>query len=328
MPKVSVCIPTYNSAPFLAQTIDTILSQTFNDFELIIIDDASRDETVDIIRLYAEADPRIVFIRNERNLGLAGNFNRCLELAQGELIKYVLADDYFLHSEALSLFVRAMEDPKISLAASGRLVVDKDGIPLRVASHYREGLCRPGIDIIRDGLFRFHNSIGEPTAVIFRRSQAKRGFDSRYRQILDLEMWFHLLEQGRFFYLADPLVAFRVHDGQMTQVNKRTQNALGDSLLLIEEWCDRPYVRPRKLLRIYLLLKYCRNMLRLAKEGRLEISKSRELVRRFFPLWMFYAMQPVFKVMRRYFNRPSRALRGHKMRRSPTTFRRSLGDGS
>lgn len=84
MPKISVCIPGYNYARYLPGAIESILSQEFSDFELIIQDDCSRDYTPETVRKYL-SDGRIVFGVNERNLGLEGNWDRCLQKARGRL---------------------------------------------------------------------------------------------------------------------------------------------------------------------------------------------------------------------------------------------------
>jgi glycosyltransferase involved in cell wall biosynthesis len=92
-PRVSIGLPVYNGQRFIRATIDSILAQTFTDFELIICDNCSNDATERICRDYAAGDPRIRYFRNERNLGPAPNYNRCFELARAELFKWSAADD-------------------------------------------------------------------------------------------------------------------------------------------------------------------------------------------------------------------------------------------
>ena len=92
-PIVSVCIPTYNGSQFLKECIESILAQTFSNFELLIIDDRSSDNTIDLAEEYATRDSRIKVTINTQNLGLVGNWNRCLEIARGEWIKFVFQDD-------------------------------------------------------------------------------------------------------------------------------------------------------------------------------------------------------------------------------------------
>src|SRR6187551_3097335 len=107
MPKVSVLIPTYNSAPFLDDAIRSVLDQTFTDFELIIVDNCSTDNSKAVISQYL-SDDRIKFYVNEKNIGSNGNFNKCFSLANGEYVKCLCSDDK-LHPELLHRFVAIME---------------------------------------------------------------------------------------------------------------------------------------------------------------------------------------------------------------------------
>ena len=94
MPRVSVILPAYNAEAYLKEAIDSILNQTFPDFQLIVINDCSTDGTEEIIRQYA--DPRLVPVKNEKNLGIAATLNRGLSLAQGDYIARMDADDISL----------------------------------------------------------------------------------------------------------------------------------------------------------------------------------------------------------------------------------------
>ena len=90
-PRVSVVMAVYNGAPYVAQGIESLLSQTFGDFELIVVNDGSTDGTAEIVRRFD--DPRVRFVENERNLGLAPSLNRGLALARGEFVARQDADD-------------------------------------------------------------------------------------------------------------------------------------------------------------------------------------------------------------------------------------------
>lgn len=93
MAKVSIGIPVRNGARYLAETIDSVLSQTYTDFELIISDNASSDQTSEICKNYAENDSRVRYYRNDRNIGAAKNFNRAFALSSGEYFKWLSSDD-------------------------------------------------------------------------------------------------------------------------------------------------------------------------------------------------------------------------------------------
>jgi glycosyltransferase involved in cell wall biosynthesis len=93
-PKVSVLMPAYNAEKYLGEAIDSILNQTFTDFECIIIDDCSTDNTWKIIQKYAKKDSRIVGVQNKNNLGIAGNLNKAISLSKGKYLARMDADDW------------------------------------------------------------------------------------------------------------------------------------------------------------------------------------------------------------------------------------------
>src|SRR6185369_14491682 len=92
-PRLTIGLPVYNGAKFIRATIDSILSQTFTDFEVIICDNASTDATSQICAEYAARDPRVRHVRNQTNIGPAPNYQKCVDLARGELFKWQAADD-------------------------------------------------------------------------------------------------------------------------------------------------------------------------------------------------------------------------------------------
>jgi len=112
-PKVSIGLPVYNGENYLRNALESILDQTFRDFEVIISDNASTDRTGEICREYAAKDPRIRYCRNDRNLGAAGNFNRAFELSSGEYFKWAAHDDV-IERDFLSSCVSVLdEDPSV-----------------------------------------------------------------------------------------------------------------------------------------------------------------------------------------------------------------------
>ncbi len=216
-PKISVCLPTYHYAQYLPQAIDSVLCQTFTDFELLITDDCSTDSSDEILQAYARRDSRIRYIRHQKNLGMVENWNYCLRQAKGQYIKFLFGDDYFVSDQTLKKMLSVMEaDASISLVSSARTIVDEQSVKTAVWGYDNKDLVVGGFSAIQHCLLRHDNLIGEPTAVMFRAAQSRRGFNRHYRQIVDLEMWFHLLEQGRYAFLAEPLCAFRLHHRQQT----------------------------------------------------------------------------------------------------------------
>ena len=131
-PRVSVGMPVYNGERFLAQALDSIVAQEFEDFEVIISDNASEDRTPDICRSYAARDRRIRYHRNDRNWGSARNFTRVFELSSGEYFHWAAHDD-FLAPEFLRRCVEVLDrEPAAVLCFSTMAVVDDGGGILRI----------------------------------------------------------------------------------------------------------------------------------------------------------------------------------------------------
>lgn len=162
-PLVSICIPTYQRAERIQLTLQSILSQTMTDYEIVVVDNASTDGTEEAVRAFA--DSRIRFFRNERNIGAAMNHNRCLLEAKGTYIKFIHSDDRFASDEALEkLLETARLHPDVGLITSGYAYTDPGyspgGCPLDVK--------RPqGYASLREGM-RVHN-IGLPSEWFFHR---------------------------------------------------------------------------------------------------------------------------------------------------------------
>jgi glycosyltransferase involved in cell wall biosynthesis len=241
--KVSVLIPAYNAARYLPECLASVLAQDFQDMEILVADDGSTDGTAEIIPPFAARDARLRWWRNPRNLGLTPNHNACLQAAQGEFIKFIHADDKLLHPSALTRMVAALEqDETVSLVATGAHIIDEQSRVLNRQNNFRRTGSREGKAVIVQCLEQNANIIGEPTRTLFRKSQAQRGFDPRYQQIGDTEMWFHLLEQGRFAYLAEPLFAYRIHPQQATALNRRSGAGADEHLMLLTDYHCKPWL--------------------------------------------------------------------------------------
>lgn len=242
-PKVSVIIPVYNSERFLPECLDSILAQDFRDFEILIADDGSTDNSLEIIKRYAAKDSRIRWWRNPQNLGQTRNHNVCLQEARGEFIKFVHQDDKLLSASALQKMATALaENPAAALVGSASDVIDDHSRLKERRDFFKAGVWN-GKQIIRASMEAVGNKIGEPSVVMFRKAQAARGFLNDYKQLWDLEMWYYLLEQGNFVYLAEPLCAFRQHAAQQSLVNRRHGIGQNEIWMLLETYYAKPWLR-------------------------------------------------------------------------------------
>ena len=212
-PKISVCIPTYQGRETLGQAIESVLTQSLSDLELIVIDDGSPDDTRAIVERFS--DSRLIYRRNEHNLGPQGNWNRCLELAKGKYFKLLPHDD-LLHPHCLERQVAVLDDDPeehIALVFCARDVLGPDGRVLARRSYPsgNQGLVASD-SVLRSCVRRGTNLIGEPGAVLFRKSLANRigAFDATDPYVIDLDYWFRLLAHGDAYFIDDCLASFRV----------------------------------------------------------------------------------------------------------------------
>jgi glycosyltransferase involved in cell wall biosynthesis len=215
-PLVSICIPSYCGAAHLAATIESVLAQTLTDFELVIIDDNSPDETDRLVASYT--DPRIRYLKNPRNLGPEGNWNRCLDEARGRYVKLLPQDD-LLYPDTVQRQVEVLErdeEQHIALVFGSRNIIDaqdkvvaKRGYPVG-----HQGMI-PAKDLVKRCVRFGTNLIGEPGGVLMRKALADQvgGFDGSIGYIIDLDYWVRLLAHGDAYYLAEPVSDFRVSRG-------------------------------------------------------------------------------------------------------------------
>jgi len=300
-PKISVCIPTYNYAHYISFAVESILSQKFTDFELLIVDDCSRDNTEEVVSRFLY-DKRVSFEKNERNIGLVGNWNKCLSKARGEYIKFVFADDMLASDKALSRMVRILDSaPSVSLVASARYLIDSQSRIIGLTSHFARDFTADGPEVINRCLIEFRNLIGEPTVVMFRRTDCARGFDERYQHLVDMEMWLHLLEKGLFAFIAEPLVSFRVHQGQKTKENVARLAHLDDQYLLLEEYLGKSYLHISSIMKFYLTFDVYYNSFRLWRKGVVTRVEATRIILAHYSYVQFYCYYPIYKLMRLFF---------------------------
>lgn len=196
---VSVCIPMYNNAATIERCLTSILAQQGVDFEIVVVDDDSSDDGPEIVQSLLR--PRDRLVRNRIRLGLNGNHNRCLELARGDYVQFVHADDWLLPG-ALATLAGCLADPSVGMAFAPRQVVTDDVAWQRrygnLHRHFRNLQRRnDGRTLVRQMALRgaADNWVGEPTCVMFRRALAIEagGFRDDVYLLVDLEFWLRLM---------------------------------------------------------------------------------------------------------------------------------------
>ena len=219
-PVISVIISAYNSENFIKEAIDSVLSQTFTDFEFIIINDASTDSTESIIKSYD--DPRIKLIKNDKNIGLTKSLNIGIELAKGKYIARMDADDISFPERFQKQFDFMEQNPDIDVCGSWyELFGERNGI-INTPENDRD---------IKDILF-FKNCIAHPT-VIMRKETLDKYFvkyDDGFPCSQDYELWCRVADRFKFANIPEVLLKYRVHKEQIGTAKRKEQDVYADKI--------------------------------------------------------------------------------------------------
>jgi len=225
-PRVSVVVPSYNNASFIEATIDSILGQTFEDFELVVADHSSSDGTWERLQRYS-VDPRVRLLRTHAGGGALQNWEQVTTEARGDLVKLVCGDDV-IYPDCLRLQVEAMDaNPSVVLVAAQRDLIDARGGLVKV----RRGLAGltglvAGRVAVRHTVVAGSNIFGEPACVLIRRAALERagGWDGRHPFVIDEATYANVLLRGDFFAIDTALAAFRLSSSQWSVHLARQQS--------------------------------------------------------------------------------------------------------
>jgi len=269
LPKVSILTTVYNREKYIAECIESVLASTYQDWELIIVDDQSTDQSVAIAKNYAAKDERIKVYVNEHNLGDYPNRNKAAKFAKGEYIKYLDADD-FIYPHGLEIMVKSMEQfPEGALGISQKVAEDIKPFPF---------LMTPPETFRREFLNRGVLGVG-PTGVILRRDafQNMGGFTGT-RYIGDTELWYKLAMKYPIVKMVPGLIYWRQHDDQEITRGQESffylENAFKHNISILNQK-ELPLTsleRELALTKIY--KRFSRSILRLIKDRRFKTANQ------------------------------------------------------
>lgn len=229
MPKVSVIIPNYNHAIFLKQRIDSVLNQTYKDFEVIILDDCSTDNSKEVIEGYRSHPAITHIVYNEKNSGSPfEQWNKGLKLAEGEYIWIAESDD-LSDCTFLQILVAALQNhPGSVLAYCRSRIIDEKGISCGLHmwmdalddSRWTQDFINSGSDEISQYL-RFRNTIPNASGVVFKNLGGIRDWISTEKVFSgDWQFWISILRKGDIYYYSKPLNLFRMHSNTTRDVKR------------------------------------------------------------------------------------------------------------
>lgn len=242
---VSIIMITYNRTEYLPPAIGSVLAQTFSDWELIIIDDCSADDTPELVKKFHGQDARVKYFRNENHLGISKSRNKGLALSSGKYVAVLDSDDEWLDTEKLSKQVSVMEaDGGLALLGSAVVEINEAGEEIK-----KRGYPTSDKDI-RGSMFS-HNPFIH-SSVIFKKEDAVKvgGYDENLRIGEDYDLWLKLGRAGKLANSGEFLIKYRVHDKGAT-LSDKVRGAL-DHLRIIKRYRrDYPNYFPA-LLKAYL----------------------------------------------------------------------------
>jgi glycosyltransferase involved in cell wall biosynthesis len=308
-PLVSICIPTYNAAAYLVPCLNAALSQRYPNTEILLCDDGSTDETMEIITRFQEKNPSIRLVQNAVNLGMVANWNNCVEQARGEWIKFLFQDD-LLEPGCIDEMMEACRQNNVGIAICRRNFILHDDVLPHLKKDFSEGGIIKPEDVFGKQAFisptdlalavksyPLQNILGEPTCLLFHRQLFTTAgpFNRNLKQVVDYEFIVRLgLKEGLAF-VSKTLAHFRLHGGSQSSANNQRDKAAqlrniaadtGDSIALLYQYRYHPaFAKLREVMPAKVLDDYMRQLYYSAckHRGAALVNEALEPIRKALP---------------------------------------------
>lgn len=228
-PVISVIMPVYNTEKYLGQSIESILNQTYTNFEFLIFDDGSTDSSPDIIRKYAQLDQRIIPFFSNENIGYVEHLNTGIKQARGEFIARMDSDDIALLHRFDTQLKYLNEHPNIDIVGSGAILINEEGRELRISHQETDSI------LLKWALF-FYNPFYHPSLLIRKSYFSIAGmYDVKMQPAEDRDMWLRGWFTSKFANIHQPLIKYRVHP-KSTSVEKQQLQASKSEYALLNHY--------------------------------------------------------------------------------------------
>jgi len=215
MPKISVITITYNRAKFLPEAIESVQAQTFSDWELLIIDDCSTDNTKEVAEKYIAEDARIKYFRNDENMKISKSRNRGLELAQGKYVAMLDSDDAWCDPEKLEKQYNFFENnPEYALIGGGVIVVDENGKEMKRYLDPNGNKDLKKMMLVKNPFAQ--SSIMYPRQLVIDLG----GYDIDLSGIEDYDLWMRIGKKHKVANLHKYVLKYRVHGGNISLTDR------------------------------------------------------------------------------------------------------------
>lgn len=207
-PLVSIIMPNYNNGQYLAEAIESVQNQTYTNWELVIVDDGSKDNSVDVIQKYAAGDQRIRLLVNATNKGVSASRNEGLKVGKGDFICFLDSDDIFLPNKLADQVACLLQNSSLDLVYANQLVGDEK---LNVID--KNEYFVPSIELRE---FMSIRNLFSPISVMLRRELVEKvgGFDTRLIGGEDWDYWIRCSEKTAFYHIQKTVAMYRQHATQ------------------------------------------------------------------------------------------------------------------
>ena len=240
-PFVSICIPAYKRISYLKRLLESIIIQTYKDYEVIITDDSDNDSVKDLLKEYENRLP-IRYYKNEYALGTPANWNRAISKAKGQWIKLMHDDDWFSTPESLAGFVKFADNDHPFIFSAYYTVSETSARKLHKLSEFKNTITKePGVLFAK-------NVIGPPSVTLVHKDISE-SYDERLKWRVDIEFYMRVLKQTKHYtYIDAPLINIGLNESQVTQSAINNPGIeLPEGWLLLKEYG----VKPLRNIRVY-----------------------------------------------------------------------------
>lgn len=201
-PLVSVIMPAYNSEKYIADAIDSVLAQTYRNFELILINDCSADSTLDIMNNYAQKDSRITVVSNEVNSGVSFSRNRTIRMSEGEYVAFLDSDDIWAPEKLEKQISLANSNPQASLIYTASGFIRQDGKRVDFIMHVPDKISRKEL---------LKQNVISCSSVLIKRSSIENVSMPSDKMHEDFATWLTVLKKEPYAYgIDEPLLIYRL----------------------------------------------------------------------------------------------------------------------
>jgi glycosyltransferase involved in cell wall biosynthesis len=246
LPLVCICIPTYNAAATIRETLESILAQTYSNLVVHVSDNASTDDTLKVIE--SIEDPRITIHRNTENVGGEGNFNRCIQLAEGKYTAIFHADDLYEREIVAKQVARLEADQTLGAVFTAATTIDEQGKPFAIIGRpvgVKQDACIYQFTELIKAVLEKSNFLVCPSVMVrtyIYQEEVVHWRGDLFRSSADLDVWLRIASKHPIAILNEPLMRYRIDSKQYSNaVRQRTERP--DIFLVLEYYLAQPDVQ-------------------------------------------------------------------------------------